>query len=57
MVLSTLPPWGSFRCVAHFDFLFFIQQKNSSLTALRAVCEQVPPCATAIALAHAAGGI
>jgi len=43
MVLSTLPPWGSFRCVAHFDFLFFIQQKNSSLTALRAVCEQVPP--------------
>ena len=33
----------SFCCVAHFDFLFFIQQKISSLTALRAVCEQVPP--------------
>ena len=35
----------------------FNKKKLSSLTALRAVCEQVPPCADAIALAHAAGGI
>ena len=45
-----------FCCVALFNFLALFNKKFSSLTARRAVCEQVPPCADAIALAHAAEG-